>query len=83
MIDNSASYVHNGLAAVGARGNVMEAAKTTGSSQIATLKDQRSSIEDVDVAATALDMQLAQMGYQSALAAAARLSLPTLVDFLR
>jgi flagellar hook-associated protein 3 FlgL len=83
MLDNSASYVNNGLAGVGARGNVMEASKTTGSSQISTLKDQRSSLEDVDIAATALEMQMAQSGYQAALAAAARLSMPTLVDFLR
>jgi flagellin-like hook-associated protein FlgL len=62
---------------------VIETTKTAGMSQIAVLKDQRSTLEDVDVAATALDMQLAQTGYQAALAAAARLSLPTLTDFLR
>jgi flagellar hook-associated protein 3 FlgL len=83
LVDTTAGYVNSGLTAAGARSNVIETAKTTGMSQIAVLKDQRSTLEDVDVAATALDMQLAQTGYQAALAAAARLSLPTLTDFLR
>lgn len=82
LVDTTSSYIASGLTAAGARSNVIEAAKNNGTSQIATLKDARSSLEDVDVAATALDMQLAQTGYQAALAAAARVSLPTLVDFL-
>ncbi|HVT77405.1 MAG TPA: flagellar hook-associated protein FlgL [Acidimicrobiales bacterium] len=81
-VDTTAGYIKSGLTAVGARSNVIDVAKTTGQSQIATLKDQRSSLEDADVAETALNMQLAQTGYQAALAAASRLSLPTLVDFL-
>lgn len=83
LIDGAQANINDGLAQVGARANVVEAAKTTGLGQIAVLKDTRSSIEDVDIAAAALDMQLAQTGYQAALAAAARLSLPSLVDFLR
>jgi flagellar hook-associated protein 3 FlgL len=83
LVDTTAGYIGSGLTAAGARSNVIETAKTTGQSQIGTLRDARSGLEDVDVAATALDMQLAQTGYQAALAAAAKLSLPTLVDFLR
>jgi flagellar hook-associated protein 3 FlgL len=82
LVDTTTGYINSGLTAAGARSNVIEAAKATGESQIAVLKDQRSGLEDVDVAATALEMQLAQTGYQAALAAAARLSLPSLVDFL-
>lgn len=83
LLDAAEANIANGLASTGARTNLIESAKTTGMTQIAVLKDARSSIEDVDVAAAALDMKLAESGYQSALAAAARLSLPSLVDFLR
>lgn len=83
LIDASATNVTNGLATTGARTNLIESAKDTGSTQIAVLKDTRSSLEDVDVAEAALNMKLAESGYQAALAAAARLSLPSLVDFLR
>ncbi len=82
-IDAAETNITSGLAATGARTNLIEAAKSTGQNQIAVLKDSRSSLEDVDVAQAALDMQLAQTGYQAALAAAGRLSLPSLVDFLR
>jgi flagellar hook-associated protein 3 FlgL len=82
LVDTTAGYIASGLTAAGARSNVIETAKTNGMSQIATLKDARSTLEDVDIAATALDMQLAQTGYQAALAASARISLPSLVDFL-
>lgn len=83
MIDDAMTNVTNGLATIGARTSLVEGAKTTGSEQIAVLKDTRSSIEDIDVASAALDMKMAESGYQAALAAAARLSLPSLVDFLR
>lgn len=82
-IDAAETNITSGLAATGARTNLIEAAKSTGQNQIAVLKDSRSSLEDIDVAQAALDMQLAQTGYQAALAAAGRLSLPSLVDFLR
>lgn len=83
LVDAAETNITTGLAATGARTSLIDAAKTTGSAQIAVLKDTRSSLEDVDVAQAALDMQLAQNGYTAALAAAAKLSLPTLVDFLR
>jgi flagellar hook-associated protein 3 FlgL len=83
LVDTTAGYINSGLTAVGARSNVIETAKANGASQIAVLKDQRSGLEDVDLAETALEMQLAQTGYQAALAAAARLSMPSLTDFLR
>jgi flagellar hook-associated protein 3 FlgL len=83
LVDAAATNVSSGLAATGARTSLIEGAKTTGSNQIAVLKDTRSSIEDIDVAQAALDMKLAESGYQAALAAAGRLSLPSLVDFLR
>ncbi|MDP1792831.1 MAG: flagellar hook-associated protein FlgL [Acidimicrobiales bacterium] len=83
LLDAAEANIAHGLASTGARTNLIESAKTTGSAQIAVLKDTRSSIEDVDVAEAALNMKLAESGYQAALAAAARLSLPSLVDFLR
>ena len=83
LIDAADTNIAAGLAATGARTSMVEAAKTTGASQIAVLKDARSSLEDVDIAEAALNMKLAESGYQAALAAAGRLSLPSLVDFLR
>ena len=82
-IDAAETNITSGLAATGARTNLIEAAKSTGANQIAVLKDSRSSLEDIDVAEAALNMQVAQTGYQAALAAAARMDLPTLADFLR
>lgn len=83
QLDAASGYVTDGLAATGARTSLIESAKTTGQSQIAVLKDARSTLEDVDIAEAALKMQLAESGYQAALAAAGRLNLPTLADFLR
>lgn len=82
-IDARRQAVTTGLSVVGARTSLIDASKTAGSAQLSTIKETRSSIEDVDVAQTALELQLAQTGYQAALAAAGRIALPTLADFLR
>ncbi|MBV9919286.1 MAG: flagellar hook-associated protein FlgL [Pseudonocardia sp.] len=82
-IDTRAQAITTGLSVVGARTSLIDASKTAGSAQLSTIKDTRSSLEDVDVAQSALELQLAQTGYQAALAAAGRIALPTLADFLK
>lgn len=73
-----------GLATVGARTRLVEDARDAGAVQLGTLADQRSSLEDVDIPAGVMEMQLAQTAYQAALAAAGKTAdLPTLASFLR
>jgi flagellar hook-associated protein 3 FlgL len=46
-------------------------------------KTQLSSVEDVDVAATTVDLQMQEVAYQAALGATARSIQPSLIDFLK
>lgn len=82
-LDLRMADVLQGLATVGARTNQIEAARDTGLQRIDTIKEYRSSLEDTDIAAAVMDLQLAQAGYQAVLGATARLTMPSLVDFLR
>jgi flagellar hook-associated protein 3 FlgL len=82
-LDARMSDVTDGLSVVGARTNQVESARDTGLARIDTLKAHRSSLEDADVAESVMDLQMAQSGYQAVLGATARLTMPSLVDFLR
>ena len=82
-VDDRLQAVLEGLAVVGARTRLVEDARDAGAAQLGTITEHRSSLEDVDLAASVLQMELSQNAYQAALAAAGRLSLPTLADFLR
>ncbi len=82
-LDARMSGVGNALATVGARTNQVEAALTIGQQRVDTLKQHRSSLEDADVPRSVMDLQLAQSGYQAVLGATARLTMPSLVDWLK
>jgi flagellar hook-associated protein 3 FlgL len=82
-LDDRIRGVLTGLSVVGARTRLVEDARETGAMQLGTIAEHRSSLEDVDLAAQVLEMQLAETAYQAALAAAGRVNLPTLADFLR
>lgn len=82
-LDARLADIFTGLATVGARTNQVEAARDTGFQRVDTIKQHRSSLEDTDIAESVMDLQVAQMGYQAVLGATARLSMPSLVDFLR
>ena len=82
-LDARMSDVNNALATVGARTNQVQQAQTIGQQRIDTLKQHRSSLEDVDVAQSVMDLQVAQSGYQAVLGATARLTMPSLVDWLK
>ena len=47
------------------------------------LQGQLTGIEDVDIAATIVDLQAQDVSYKAALGAAARVLQPTLLDFLK
>jgi hypothetical protein len=51
--------------------------------RVASLEAHRSTLEDVDLADSVMDLRIAQAGYQAVLGASARLTMPSLVDFLR
>lgn len=71
------------LSGVGARQSQVLAAQTRSLDTKTTLTAQLSGIEDVDLAATLVDLQSQEVTYKAALGAAARVMQPTLLDFLR
>lgn len=82
-LDARMGNVLEGLALTGARTNQVEATRDTGLQRIDTIKQARSSLEDADMADSVMDLQMAQNGYQAVLGAVSRLTMPSLVDFLR
>jgi len=82
-IETRTNGLLNGLAVVGARSNLIESVTGDAEARTSTLKLQRSTLEDVDIAQAALELAQAESGYKATLAAASRLQLPTLIDFLR
>jgi flagellar hook-associated protein 3 FlgL len=81
-LDARADTIRAGLGVVGSRANQLESMKDAGAAQIETLRSNSSALEHADLAEAVLQLTQAEGAYQSALAAAARLSLPSLVQFL-
>lgn len=77
------SDVTSALGRIGAMSNRVSAAVQVGTSTVDRLTEQRSQIEDVDLAQTIMQLQVAQNSYQAALGAVARADLPSLANFLR
>jgi len=67
---------------IGARSARVDDAKALTTDRNLTLTAQLSSIEDVDIPKASLELAAQQVGYQAALAAAAKVLQPTLLDFL-
>jgi flagellar hook-associated protein 3 FlgL len=82
-IDASLDTVLDSLAVIGARANRIDAALTRNADEVLTLKDQLSTIEDVDIAEAVMELKLQQTAYEAALTAFAQSSQTSLVDFLR
>jgi flagellar hook-associated protein 3 FlgL len=70
------------LGKVGAMSNRVTALVEAGVSTIDRLTEQRSQVEDIDLAATILRLQVAENGYTAALGAVAKADLPSLANFL-
>ena len=70
-------------AEVGTRYQRLDAAQQTALDDTLRLKATLSDVEDADLPATVVDLQLAQTSYQAALSATSRVLQPSLLDFLR
>jgi flagellar hook-associated protein 3 FlgL len=82
-VDGVLDAVIAGLADVGARANRIEAMRRIASDQVVELRRQLSEVEDIDLPATVVDLQLQEVAYEAALGATARVLQPSLLDFLR
>lgn len=82
-IDDSYTRLTATLATVGARMNHVESVRSQTDTSKAHQSEVLGRMEGVDIAKTVLDLQLQQTAYQAALASAARVIQPSLLDFLR
>ena len=82
-LDGRIRSVTDALGEIGARYNRVETMKNRAGDQIVTLRSSLSEVEDIDLPATIMDLQLQETAYKSALSATARVLQPSLVDFLR
>jgi flagellar hook-associated protein 3 FlgL len=82
-LDARADDVRNALGSVGSRSALVDGIENALGDRKLALAEQRSSIEDADPAASAIELTRAAQAYESALAAVARTSQISLLDFLR
>lgn len=82
-IDGHISNMLREVAAVGARQNQVDNAQDVLAQQHVNLTEQRSSLEDIDLAAIIIEIQSQEVAYKGALGAAAKVLQPSLMDFLR
>jgi flagellar hook-associated protein 3 FlgL len=82
-LDAGLARVHAGQVEIGARARTLEANQAKAVDDQLRLKTQLSAVEDVDFAATLIDVKAQEAAYQGALAAAAKILPPSLLDFLR
>lgn len=75
--------VTNALGSIGGRVNQIEVALSQADSTSFNLRSSRSQLEDVDIAAAAVDLKDAEAAYHATLAVVARMQNVTLLDFLR
>lgn len=71
------------LSGAGTRYNRMTAAQDLTAKAMTDLSIQLGQVEDIDLAATILDLEAQEVSYKGALGAASRVLQPTLMDFLR
>ena len=83
QIDGALGHVLEGLSALGAAGSRVEYAQITQQRDIGSLERMLSEIEDIDLAESAMELQLQEVAYQAALQTSSRALSPSLVDFLR
>lgn len=82
-IDDRIEAMLGELASVGTRYAQAQSAQSASVKTLMDLKGQISAIEDIDLAATLVDIQSQEVAYQAALGATARVLQPSLMDFLR
>jgi flagellar hook-associated protein 3 FlgL len=72
-----------GVADVGARAQRVDSALQTAKDSVISLTNSLTEVESTDVPAAIVEMKLAEMSYQAALAATSRAIQPSLADWLR
>lgn len=79
----AANRVGNTLATIGAATNRVESARERADSALLTLRRELSDVQDVDIAAGIMELQVQQVAYEATLQALAKALPPSLVAFLR
>jgi flagellar hook-associated protein 3 FlgL len=82
-LDAVSGSMRNALADIGTRANRIDAAGSALASSKLDHTKSLSDVENVDVAAAIVDLQMQEVAYQAALGATSRVLQPTLLDFLR
>lgn len=82
-LDAAMGQVSRTLATVGARANQVEVAQTRTTDLAQTVVNERSRLQDVDIAEAVLRLRTEETAYQTALAAIGRSFPPSLAAFLR
>ena len=82
-LDASLERMLTALADVGARAARLEAAEQVNGDRSLGLKGQRAEVEDIDLPRTIMELRMQQVGYETALAATAKVIRPTLMDYLQ
>jgi flagellar hook-associated protein 3 FlgL len=82
-LDAVAGSMRNAQATVGTRVNRVESARDSLATSTLSNTQSLSEVENVDVAAAIVDLQMQEVAYQAALGATSRVLQPTLLDFLR
>jgi flagellar hook-associated protein 3 FlgL len=82
-LDIVMKQVLNGVADIGARQGRIESLQQVAEDRSLSLRSTLSEIEDIDLPATIVALEMQQAAYQAALGAAQRVIQPSLVDFLR
>jgi flagellar hook-associated protein 3 FlgL len=82
-LDSAADSVRTGQASAGASYRQLMDLKDAADNRVVDLGNQRSDLEDADMAESIMNLQLQSTGYQAALAATAKIQQPSLLDFLR
>jgi flagellar hook-associated protein 3 FlgL len=82
-LDAAMNRLQTVLSDVGTRYNRVEQTRQTADDRVLTLRSQLSDVEDIDLPQTIMDLKLQETAYEAALAAAARVVQPSLLDYLR
>lgn len=82
-LDGHLLNVTSKLSDVGTRYGRMEALKQDASDRVIEMRGSLSAVEDIDLPATIVELQLAETAYQAALGATAKVITPSLMDFLK
>ncbi len=82
QLDTAMTKMATSRTDVGARYNRLDTMRSTASDQVINVKNSLSDVENIDLPATIVNLQLQQTAYQAALSATAKVIQPSLLNFL-